>query len=468
MRDIVLQESFQKMLKNMGVEVKGEEKEALKGDETLEIAKWHGVRIAAMRNQVKSASESASSMKKSVEDGVPDLSYLIDSLGDLKPPVCVSKNEGLNRPGYKASSMSEYRDDDETLEKKLDVVAALIKFYANRKNFVVYTGAGISTSAGLGDYASVRNKDSLIHSLGSANAVKAVKTDGNNNQAASSSSSTNRNMNKLQELSLKKTPKAAPQVHPKVAATKAVAAKAAAKKSDEDATTCTSSRRQSVDKQIAAERAALAFKQSDLKKKQIASAMRLSLSPTLSHHCIAAMEKHGMVNHWLQQNHDRLAQKAGYPVEKINEIHGGWGDSANPVVKMSGSLRSDLSAWMEHWEDRVECCLVLGTSLCGMRSDSIVDRAVDIRGYDDADADYDEALNSLIIVSLQPTAKDDVAGVRLWGLLDEIMPKLCFKLGIAEVPNPQRKREGERWQTQNPNCRYSTPVVPLAKRKAHD
>lgn len=196
--------------------------------------------------------------------------------------------------------------------------------------------------------------------------------------------------------------------------------------------------------------------------------MRLALSPTMAHHCVAAMEKHGMVNHWLQQNHDRLAQKAGFPQEKLNEIHGGWADAGNPVVKMSGSLRSDLYEWMEHWEDRVECCLVLGTSLCGMRSDSIIDRAVDKAGHENSRAEYVKELNNLIIVSLQPTAKDDEAGVRLWGLLDEIMPRLCFKLGIAEVPNPIRKKEGDKWQTQHPSCRYSTPVMSLAKRKAFD
>jgi hypothetical protein len=55
----------------------------------------------------------------------------------------------------------------------------------------------------------------------------------------------------------------------------------------------------------------------------------------------------------------------------LNEIHGAWADVKNPVVKMSGSLRKDLCEWMEYWEDNVECCLTLGTSLCGMRSDSM-------------------------------------------------------------------------------------------------
>merc|ERR1711998_767448 len=89
------------------------------------------------------------------------------------------------------------------------------------------------------------------------------------------------------------------------------------------------------------------------------------------------MEKHGHVHHWLQQNHDRLAQKAGYPQEKLNEIHGAWQDSKNPVVKMSGSLRKDMYEWLEEWEEKVEVCLTVGSSLCGMRSDSMAQEAAD-------------------------------------------------------------------------------------------
>jgi hypothetical protein len=38
------------------------------------------------------------------------------------------------------------------------------------------------------------------------------------------------------------------------------------------------------------------------------------------------MHRTGLLHHWLQQNHDRLAQKAGFPQAALNEIHGAWGE----------------------------------------------------------------------------------------------------------------------------------------------
>ena len=41
-----------------------------------------------------------------------------------------------------------------------------------------------------------------------------------------------------------------------------------------------------------------------------------------------------------------VPQKAGFPQEKINEIHGAWYDPSNPVVQFGGNLRTDLFNWM--------------------------------------------------------------------------------------------------------------------------
>merc|ERR1719343_1938209 len=90
--------------------------------------------------------------------------------------------------------------------------------------------------------------------------------------------------------------------------------------------------------------------------------------PTLSHYVMAALNKRDVLHGWVQQNHDGLPQKAGYRQEDINEIHGSWFDPSNPVVKYSGTLRSDLCEDMENQADTADLVIVLGTSLTGLNA----------------------------------------------------------------------------------------------------
>ena len=55
------------------------------------------------------------------------------------------------RPGYTSMLAHHYQDTPETLAIKVDLLAQMI---LASTNFMVYTGAGISTSSGIGDYAS--------------------------------------------------------------------------------------------------------------------------------------------------------------------------------------------------------------------------------------------------------------------------------------------------------------------------
>ena len=48
----------------------------------------------------------------------------------------------------------------------------------------------------------------------------------------------------------------------------------------------------------------------------------LRAKPTFTHIALGFLGKEGMIHDWVQQNHDGLPQKAGFPQEKINEIHG--------------------------------------------------------------------------------------------------------------------------------------------------
>ncbi|CAK9002364.1 unnamed protein product [Durusdinium trenchii] len=57
---------------------------------------------------------------------------------------------------------------------------------------------------------------------------------------------------------------------------------------------------------------------------------------------VACATAHASFGHlllnWVQQNHDRLAQKAGFPQAKLNEIHGAWGDTKNMATVLCGVL----------------------------------------------------------------------------------------------------------------------------------
>ena len=69
---------------------------------------------------------------------------------------------------------------------------------------------------------------------------------------------------------------------------------------------------------------------------------------------------------------DGLAQKAGFPQERICEVHGSWFDPSNPVVKYSGSLKGHECEWMERETEEADLVLVMGTSLSGVSADQLV------------------------------------------------------------------------------------------------
>ena len=150
--------------------------------------------------------------------------------------------------------------------------------------------------------------------------------------------------------------------------------------------------------------------------------------PTLAHRVLAALHAAGHLKHWIQQNHDSLPQKAGYPQHALNEIHGSLHDPANPIVPYEGSLRDDLYAWMQEWEARQDLCLALGTSLSGFNVDRVAESASDAfaqgRGL------------GLVIVNLQATPYDAGSALRIWARIDDVMSLLAAELGIEPAPPP--------------------------------
>jgi len=68
-----------------------------------------------------------------------------------KPPRMVVRCDAEARPGYQSKKAHEYEEDPQTLREKVELLASLIR---KSKKCMAYTGAGISTASGIGDYAS--------------------------------------------------------------------------------------------------------------------------------------------------------------------------------------------------------------------------------------------------------------------------------------------------------------------------
>eukprot|EP00568_Trieres_chinensis_P016521 CAMPEP_0183327332 /NCGR_PEP_ID=MMETSP0160_2-20130417/83707_1 /TAXON_ID=2839 ORGANISM="Odontella Sinensis, Strain Grunow 1884" /NCGR_SAMPLE_ID=MMETSP0160_2 /ASSEMBLY_ACC=CAM_ASM_000250 /LENGTH=486 /DNA_ID=CAMNT_0025495457 /DNA_START=1002 /DNA_END=2462 /DNA_ORIENTATION=- len=152
--------------------------------------------------------------------------------------------------------------------------------------------------------------------------------------------------------------------------------------------------------------------------------------PTAAHRTLAAMERRGHVHHYVQQNHDGLPQKAGFPQEKMNEIHGAWFDPSNPVVQFSESLRGDLFEWMLEVEKKADLCLCLGTSLSGMNADRVAENPAkrSLRG--------DSRVLGTAIINLQRTRLDKSACLRIWAPLDDVFALLAQELSLDVNMSP--------------------------------
>jgi NAD-dependent SIR2 family protein deacetylase len=239
---------------------------------------------------------------------------------DWEAPRLVVECDADARPGYTTKKAHEYEEEPRVLVEKVKLLASLL---LKAKYPLAYTGAGISTSSGINDYAS-KAKNSLA-----------------------------------------------------------------------------------------------------MKRKQVSG---FDAQPTLAHRVLAALHRRGKLVHWVQQNHDGLPQKAGFPPECLNEIHGAWYDPSNPVVPMTGSLRGDLCEWMEEWEEKTDLCLAMGTSLCGMNADRMVETP---------SQKLREGCGGLgaVIVGLQQTQYDAVSSLRIYAKINLVMALLAKELLLDVLPN---------------------------------
>jgi NAD-dependent SIR2 family protein deacetylase len=235
------------------------------------------------------------------------------------PATCAVASDALARPDYTAVRSSEFLDAPAVLDAKADLLIELLR---QSKHTLMYTGAGISTSSGIRDYAS-QAPGSLVQQ----------------------------------------------------------------------------------------------------KKAALTRSFIDSLQPTPAHRILTALEQRGLVHYWLQQNHDGLAQKAGFPFAKLNEIHGSWHDTTNPVVKMSGNLRSDLFDAMCLWETKADLVVAIGTSLSGMNADRCATACA-------ARAARGAALGT-VIVSIQQTPQDAASTLRVFAKIDDFMQIVQRKMQLV-------------------------------------
>jgi hypothetical protein len=148
----------------------------------------------------------------------------------------------------------------------------------------------------------------------------------------------------------------------------------------------------------------------------------------MTHHALGFLGQNGIIHSWVQQNHDGLPQKAGFPQERINEIHGSWYDPCNPVVKYSGSLHDRAYPWMQNDADTADLVLVLGTSLGGLNADQVCTSTAErslISGPRGA-------LGS-VIMNLQQTEQDGKMTLRFFGKSDDILAILLQELGFGRL-----------------------------------
>jgi len=144
--------------------------------------------------------------------------------------------------------------------------------------------------------------------------------------------------------------------------------------------------------------------------------------PTITHQAIAALKENGLIHSWVQQNHDGLPQKAGYPQEDIVEIHGSWYDPSNPVVCYDGNLKHEHHQKMKEDAETADLVLVLGTSLSGLNSDRVA--------KDPARRSLQGKALGTVIINLQQTQQDGISSLRIFSQTDDVFESLLEKLQV--------------------------------------
>ena len=175
------------------------------------------------------------------------------------------------------------------------------------------------------------------------------------------------------------------------------------------------------------------------KKKKIVGGMKKR--PTFAHHAIAAMHLHPkkFIKHFCQQNHDGLAQKAGYPQSALNEIHGTWHDKTYRVIKMNESLRPENFETLQQWAIMSDLTIAVGTSLSGMCSDMTATQPIE------KFLSYGKG-QGLAIINLQMTRLHQQSSLNIFGDIDKVFKLLVEELGIKMPSQPRVFMNKKDWR----------------------
>ena len=144
--------------------------------------------------------------------------------------------------------------------------------------------------------------------------------------------------------------------------------------------------------------------------------------PNGGHRAIVKLHMAGYLKAVVNQNHDGLLQKAGFPQQDVNEIHGSFFDPSNPGGNI---LRHDLFDNLLDHEAKVDLCLALGSSLSGLNADRLATSA-------------SKKNPGLVICNLQCTRLDQYSNLRIYAPLDDVLTRLSKQLGLTstKVPTP--------------------------------
>jgi hypothetical protein len=112
---------------------------------------------------------------------------------------------------------------------------------------------------------------------------------------------------------------------------------------------------------------------------------------------------------------------------------------------MDGSMRKDLMQRLEQWEESADLVLSLGTSLSGLTADGVCAAAA---------KRAEESGNGLglVIVSLTKTGLDDLAAIRIFATIDDVLARLSKLLKLERYfPNDQEIQKASKrsslWHT---------------------